>query len=81
MLKAIIFDMDGVLIDSMPYHADSWISAFNKVGISATREDIYSMEGSNSKGMVKKIFSKIKEYQKKITTGNYQLSKERFFLK
>ncbi len=60
MLKAIIFDMDGVLIDSMPYHADSWISAFDKVGINATREDIYSMEGSNSRGMVKKIFSKNK---------------------
>ncbi|RQD90908.1 HAD family phosphatase, partial [Methanosalsum natronophilum] len=33
MLKAIIFDMDGVLIDSMPYHAQSWIYTFNKAGI------------------------------------------------
>ena len=23
-LKAIFFDMDGVLFDSMPYHAKSW---------------------------------------------------------
>ena len=25
-LKSVLFDMDGVLFNSMPYHADAWIA-------------------------------------------------------
>ena len=31
-MKAIIFDMDGVLVDSMPYHAEAWQQAFEEFG-------------------------------------------------
>ncbi len=44
-LEAVIFDMDGVLIDSMPYHAEAWIRAFARAGLTLTREEVYEHEG------------------------------------
>jgi beta-phosphoglucomutase len=41
MLKAIIFDSDGVLVDSMYFQADALVKAFEEVGITITREEIY----------------------------------------
>ena len=54
----MIFDMDGVLVDSMPYHADAWVTVFADVGIKIKREDIYEIEGSNHTGIIKLIFMK-----------------------
>ena len=58
MLKAVIFDMDGVLVDSMPYHADAWVSVFKDVGINISREEIYNIEGSNHIGIINLVFKK-----------------------
>lgn len=58
MLKAIIFDMDGVLVDSMRFQADAWAKVFEELDFKITREDIYILEGSNNKGMIKAIFEK-----------------------
>ena len=58
MLKAVIFDMDGVLVDSMPYHADAWAAVFARVGIKIQREDIYKIEGSNHIGIIRLVFEK-----------------------
>lgn len=32
MIKAVIFDVDGTLIDSVDYHAEAWQKAFKKFG-------------------------------------------------
>jgi beta-phosphoglucomutase len=55
-MKAIIFDMDGVLVDSMPDHAEAWKKAFASVGIRIERKDIYELEGSNHRQIVELIF-------------------------
>lgn len=55
-MKAVIFDMDGVLVDSMPYHAEAWKQAFLTAGIRIEREDIYELEGSNHRQIVDIIF-------------------------
>jgi HAD superfamily hydrolase (TIGR01509 family) len=47
VLKALIFDMDGVLVDSMPFHAAAWKKAFLDMGMEIQDEDIYAIEGSN----------------------------------
>lgn len=38
MLRAVIFDMDGVLIDSEPFWQESEMEVFGRVGLSLTRE-------------------------------------------
>jgi beta-phosphoglucomutase len=55
-MKAIIFDMDGVLVDSMPYHAEAWIQAFADAGIEVEKREIYELEGSNHMQTVDIIF-------------------------
>jgi HAD superfamily hydrolase (TIGR01509 family) len=49
VLKALIFDMDGVLVDSMSFHAAAWKKAFLDMGMEIQDEDIYAIEGSNPK--------------------------------
>ena len=44
--KAVLFDMDGVLYDSMPNHAIAWQQSMAKFGINMTAEDAYTTEGA-----------------------------------
>lgn len=44
-LQAFLFDMDGVLYDSMPHHAIAWKKAMDDIGLSITEEDVYMNEG------------------------------------
>lgn len=44
-LKAVLFDMDGVLYDSMPNHAYSWSKVMQTFGMNMTREEAYMHEG------------------------------------
>ena len=44
-LRAILFDMDGVLFDSMPYHAKAWSKVMSDAGFNFSEEDVYMNEG------------------------------------
>lgn len=54
-LKAVILDMDGVIIDGMPYHLRAWQEAFKSVGIDVTDTDIYLREGMDQLETVAQI--------------------------
>jgi putative beta-phosphoglucomutase len=43
--QAVLFDMDGVLYDSMPNHARCWREAMAKFGLKMTAADVYATEG------------------------------------
>ena len=43
--KAVLFDMDGVLFDSMPNHARSWHEAMKQCGIQMAPSEAYVYEG------------------------------------
>ncbi|MDD5196097.1 MAG: HAD family phosphatase [Candidatus Omnitrophica bacterium] len=43
--KAVIFDMDGVIIDSMPYHFLAWYEALRPYGVRVSCFEVYSKEG------------------------------------
>jgi len=45
MIKAALFDMDGVLYDSMPNHVRAWCEILSMWGLKAKAEDLYMMEG------------------------------------
>ena len=52
MLKAILFDMDGVLFDSMPNHAYAWSHAMTDFGLKMEPEEVYMNEGRTGKGTI-----------------------------
>ena len=51
-LKAFLFDLDGVLYDSMPNHAVAWVEAVKRHGLSMTREEVYMNEGRTGAGTI-----------------------------
>lgn len=44
-LKAVLFDMDGVLFNSMPNHAKSWHKVMKRFGLGLSPEEAYMHEG------------------------------------
>ncbi|MCQ2096131.1 MAG: HAD hydrolase-like protein [Bacteroidaceae bacterium] len=44
-LKTVMFDMDGVLFDSMPYHAKSWNHAMADFGLDLPVDEAFTHEG------------------------------------
>ena len=52
--KVVLFDMDGVLYDSMPNHAKAWQRAMAEFGIHFTAEDSYATEGARGVDTVRR---------------------------
>ncbi len=44
--RAVLFDMDGVIYDSMPLHAVAWQESMAQFGIDMSAEDAYATEGA-----------------------------------
>ncbi len=44
-INTVIFDMDGVIVDGMPYHIKSWKEALSTIDMSVSDLDVYLMEG------------------------------------
>lgn len=53
--SAILFDMDGVLYDSMPNHSKAWSQAMEKYGMHMTPHDVYLNEGATGHDTVVRI--------------------------
>ena len=51
-LKAVLFDMDGVLFNSMPNHAEAWHRTMAKFGFTLSREEAYMHEGRTGAGTI-----------------------------
>ena len=50
--RAALFDMDGVLFDSMPNHAYSWSHAMTQFGLQMTAREAYMNEGRTGSGTI-----------------------------
>jgi len=57
-LKAVLFDMDGVLYDSMKYHSKSWYETISEEGLHSTPEEFYLHEGRVGSNTINLIFER-----------------------
>jgi beta-phosphoglucomutase len=65
--KGIIFDMDGVLVDAMPFHCKAiQTAAKQEVNIDVAQRDVYLLEGMPGEDMVKELL------RQKRYTGNIE---------
>ncbi len=55
MLKAVIFDMDGVIIDSEPMHNKAYHDMFEEVGITVSSELYESFTGQSTINICKRL--------------------------
>ena len=53
--KAVLFDMDGVIYDSMPNHATSWHQAMADYGLDIPPEGAYQYEGMRGVETIKAL--------------------------
>ena len=56
--KAVLFDMDGVLYNSMPNHAYSWHTSMEEYGLVMPPEDAYLYEGMRGVETIKLLCEK-----------------------
>ena len=57
MIKAFLFDMDGVLFDSMPHHAEAWYQVMGELyGFACDRTFFYMVEGSTGQQVIDDFF-------------------------
>jgi beta-phosphoglucomutase len=82
MIKNIIFDMDGVLINDMKRHAWAWNKALKEHNIKIPKKDFFLTEGANHKEYLQRILTKnnikiSKKQQKQIHIRKINLFKQK----
>ena len=58
-LKAVFFDQDGVLFNSMPFHAKSWELAMTENGMPFSAEQTYRNEGRTGASVIQENYRAI----------------------
>ena len=57
-LRAVLFDMDGVLYDSMPYHAKAWKMMCDETGIDAVEDEFFAYEGRTGASTINLLYNR-----------------------
>ena len=57
-LKSVLFDMDGVLFDSMKNHTLAWYRALSSRKIPCERDEFYQYEGATAEWTINLIFER-----------------------
>jgi HAD superfamily hydrolase (TIGR01509 family) len=52
---AVIFDLDGTLVDTVERRIEAWLQAFEEAGIPARREDVSPLIGADGKALARRI--------------------------
>src|SRR3989344_5911933 len=54
-IKAVLFDYDGVIADTMADNCRAWQRAFNDFGVNITDEEYYMLEGMSPAAIAKEL--------------------------
>ena len=79
MVRGVIFDMDGVIMDSMPSHFEAWAEAFRQKNITVSKLDIYKREGEQGRITAKEILEKNHQSSSSENIRKLLSAKERIF--
>lgn len=55
-IRAALIDMDGVLYDSMPFHARAWHQMMQETGVGTTVEEFFLYEGMTGTATINHLF-------------------------
>lgn len=76
MLKGIIFDLDGVLVDSHPAHKKAWRAVLASLGREVSQQELeFVVEGHKRAEILRHFFGELNEEQAR----QYGALKDRFF--
>lgn len=75
--KAIIFDCDGTLADTMPAHAKAWVATYKSLGIDIAEEPFFRMAGLPNGPIIKTLNEELGASLDPVTTEE---DKERRYL-
>lgn len=75
-LKAVLFDMDGVIVDTEPLHKQAYFLMFEKVGIEVSKELYNSYTGQSTIDICKDLVAK---FNLSITATDLVTYKRAFF--
>jgi HAD superfamily hydrolase (TIGR01509 family) len=83
MIKAVIFDIDGTLVDSVDLHAQAWKEAFKHFGKDIPYEDVRHQIGKGGDQLMPVFFSKeeLDEFGEEMEEYRGQLFKRDFLPK
>jgi phosphoglycolate phosphatase-like HAD superfamily hydrolase len=79
-MKAVIFDVDGTLVDSVDLHAQAWQEAFGQFGHPVSFEDVRSQIGKGgdqlmpvflSKDELERIGENLEEFRSQLFKAKY----------
>jgi beta-phosphoglucomutase family hydrolase len=57
-VRGVLWDMDGVIVDTGPFHCRSWQYAFQTQGVNFTEEDFRSIFGQRNDTIIRKMLGK-----------------------
>lgn len=79
MIRAVLFDLDGTLVDSNDFHAKAWDIVFREAGIAVSREAIRGQIGKGGDLLVPTLAPGLDEAaQEKLADRHGAVFKERF---
>jgi beta-phosphoglucomutase len=76
VLNGVVFDMDGVLVDSHPVHMRAWRRFLSSIGYTVSGQDMtFILEGRRREDILRRFLGELSENQMQI----YGQQKETFF--
>ena len=83
MLKAVIFDVDGTLVDSVDFHAQAWADAFKEIGHDIEFDAVRGQIGKGSDQLMPVFLSKqeLEEKGESLSKRRGEILKQRYLSK